>query len=211
MVYLPVTWQITRQLLVSYLSVSLGTVSKIPWSQWSEIFFTSPLTPLPPPPQKWNSVLLLASFYDGKHKHEANFGGKSEIVTMKSPTPPPSEKYFTSLASRYFWDGPLLWDYGCFGSPVSSSTGYGSRLADICVDVYFFRGNRFHDKASCKGGRGYFNGTRTYIRCYCIAIWYTVSMVTSSFGCFQVMDFRWSLWLCGLSLCLAAVAGQSEY
>ena len=27
----------------------LGTVSKIPWSQWSEIFFTSPLTPSPHP------------------------------------------------------------------------------------------------------------------------------------------------------------------
>ena len=85
----------------------LGTVSKIPWSQWSEIFFTSPLTP-PPPSQKWNSVLRLASFYDGKHKHEANFFWKKwnsdhEIAYAL----PPSEKYFTSLASRYFWDGPL--------------------------------------------------------------------------------------------------------
>ena len=48
------------------------------------------LLPWPPPPsQKWNSVLLVASFYDGKHKHEANLFWKSEIVTMKSSTPPP--------------------------------------------------------------------------------------------------------------------------
>ena len=77
--------------------------------KWNIFHFS--LDPLPPS-QKWNSVLLLASFFDGKHKHEANFFWKSEIVTMKSPTPsspPPSEKYFTSLASRYFWDGPLVW------------------------------------------------------------------------------------------------------
>ena len=73
--------------------------------KWNIFHFS--LDPLPPS-QKWNSVLLLASFYDGKHKHEANFVWKSEIVTMKSPTPsPPGEKYFTSLASGYFWDGPL--------------------------------------------------------------------------------------------------------
>ena len=51
------------------------------------------LLPSPPPlSQKWNSVLLLASFYDGRHKHEANFCGKSEIVIMKSPTPSPLVK-----------------------------------------------------------------------------------------------------------------------
>ena len=62
----------------------------------------------PPPSQKWNSVLLLASFYDGKHKHEANSFLKKWNSDHEIASPlPPSEKYFTSLASRYFWDGPL--------------------------------------------------------------------------------------------------------
>ena len=38
--------------------------------KWNIFHFS--LDPLPPS-QKWNSVLLLASFYDGKHKHEAFF------------------------------------------------------------------------------------------------------------------------------------------
>ena len=57
--------------------------------KWNIFHFS--LDPLPPS-RKWNSVLLLASFYDGKHKHEANFFWKSEIVTMKSLPPPPLVK-----------------------------------------------------------------------------------------------------------------------
>ena len=66
------------------------------------------LLPWPPPPsQKWNSVQLLASFYDGKHKHEAIFLKKWNSDHEIAYPLPPSEKYFTSLASRYFLDGPL--------------------------------------------------------------------------------------------------------
>ena len=123
-------WSWTRCYRIEHVAIeinltvfNLGTVSKIPWSQWSEILFTSPLTPSPPlrseiPSYFWlhsmmvNTMQSLSDFIE--KLYEANFFWKSEIVTMKSPTPspppppPPSEKYFTSLASRYFWDGPLL-------------------------------------------------------------------------------------------------------
>ena len=88
------------------------------------------LLPWPPPPsQKWNSVLLLASFYDGKHKHEANSFWKSEIVTMKSPTPSPLVKNIS-----------LHWLQGIFETvpknvisiyPISRHISYISHMAPI--------------------------------------------------------------------------------
>ena len=77
----------------------LGTVSKIPWSQWSEIFFTSPLTPSPPPLRgEIPSYFWLHSMMVNKSMKPIFWEKFWEIWG----------KYFTSLASRYFWDGPLL-------------------------------------------------------------------------------------------------------
>ena len=59
--------------------------------KWNIFHFS--LDPLPPS-QKWNSVLLLASFYDGKHKHEANFILKkwNSDHEIAYPLPPPLVK-----------------------------------------------------------------------------------------------------------------------
>ena len=55
-----------------------------------------------PPSQKWNSVLLLASFYDGKHKHEAwrpwsqfflkKWNNSDHEIAYPLPPPPPLVK-----------------------------------------------------------------------------------------------------------------------
>ena len=55
-------------------------------------FSLLPWPPPPPPSQKWKSVLLLASFYDGKHKHEANFFLKKWNSDHEIAYPPPLVK-----------------------------------------------------------------------------------------------------------------------
>ena len=69
----------------------LGTVSKIPWRQWSEIFFTSPLTPSPPLRSEIPSYFWLHSMMVNRSM-KPFFFWKSEIVTMKSPTLSPLVK-----------------------------------------------------------------------------------------------------------------------